>query len=106
MLVTVSRRRPAEAHLDEKADSPDGTQGVGYAGRSNSTDRATLLQVDLSGRRNNRSMADQGRPGLFIASQESQASHTGRENTRMQSNTWVHVTKLKPPVTLLGDTEG
>lgn len=34
---------------------------------------------------------------MFIASQEGQASCTGRENTRMQSNTWVHVTKLKPP---------
>lgn len=66
VLVPVPRSRPSEACLDEKADSPDGTQGVGYAGSSNSTDRATLLQMDLSGCRNNRSMADQGRPGCSL----------------------------------------
>lgn len=85
-LLPVPRSRPVEARLDKKVDSPDGTQRVGYAGSSNSTDRATLLQVDLSGCRNNRSMADQGRPGLFIASQERHRA-LGRENTRMQSNT-------------------
>lgn len=60
-----------EARLDEKVDSPDGTQGVGYARR----------KPPLSGYRHNCSMTGQGRPGLFMASQESQASRTGRETS-------------------------
>lgn len=70
-LVPVRRSRPAEARLDEKVDSPDGTQGVGYARR----------KPPLSGYRHNCSTTDQGRPGLFMTSQESRASRIGRETS-------------------------